>query len=108
MAASEYLSSKEDKSKPPLKSAIYTGMTYLVTVIFLVLPYLLISNIYLALTAMLGIGILIVAAYTFYMSIAKSLKFWPRFLEMILISLTVAIISFGVGFLIRNIFGIEI
>jgi vacuolar iron transporter family protein len=108
MASSEYLSSKEDKHKNPLKSAIYTGIAYLITVILLISPYLLLNNIYSSLAAMIIIGILIVALYTFYMSVAKSLKFWPRFLRMIGISLTVAIISFLVGYLVRNLFGIEI
>lgn len=108
MAASEYLSSKEEKNKCPLKSAFYTGSAYIITVILLILPYLLFDNIYTSLFVMLLIGILIVATYTFYMSVAKEKKFWPRFLQMILISLVVALISFGIGFIIRAYFGIEI
>lgn len=108
MAASEFLSSKEEKHKNPLKSSIYTGIAYIATVILLVLPYFLFSNIFFSLFSMLIIGILIVAAYTFYMSIAKSTKFWPKFIQMISISLIVAIISFGVGYLIRTLFGLEI
>ncbi len=108
MAASEYLSSKEDKHKNPLKSSIYTGTAYIITVILLILPYLLLTNIYSSLALMLIIGIVIIALYTFYMSVAKSLKFWPRFTRMLLISLTVAVISFLVGYLIRKIFGIEV
>jgi len=108
MAASEFLSSKEEKSKSPLKSAIYTGIAYIITVFLLISPYLLLSNVYISLALMLIIGIFIVATYTFYMSVAKNLKFWPKFLQMVFISLTVAIISFGIGLLVRFYFGIEV
>jgi VIT1/CCC1 family predicted Fe2+/Mn2+ transporter len=42
MAASEYLSTKtQGGSQKPPKAAFYTGATYLVTVVLLILPYLL-------------------------------------------------------------------
>lgn len=108
MAASEYLSSKEQREerKKATKSALYTGIAYIVTVSLLILPYLILKNIYVALAIMLTVSILIIAGYTFYISTAKNLKFWHRFLEMALISLTVAVISFGVGWLLRLLFNI--
>lgn len=110
MAASGYLSSKEEETdeKSPLKSAIYTGLAYIFTVIILILPYLILDSVYLALIITLSLAILIIAAYTFYITTAKNLNFWKRFREMALISLTVAIISFGIGYLIRIYFGIEV
>ena len=39
MAASGYLSVKADNNKNPIKASIYTGITYIVAVIFLVLPF---------------------------------------------------------------------
>jgi len=112
MAASAYLSAKEESNKnsykTPLRGAFYTGITYLITVIVLITPFLLLSNVYYALTTTLIIAILIIAFYTFYISTAKNLKFWRRFLEMALISLTVAAISFGVGLLLRYYMGIEV
>ena len=41
MAASNYLAERADNNPKALKSSIYTGMAYLVTVALLVLPYLL-------------------------------------------------------------------
>lgn len=112
MAASEYLSSREeaaqDMKKKPLKAAFYTGISYIITVIILVLPYFLIENIYLALVVMLFSVFLIVGGYTFYITTAKSLKFLPRFLEMIVVSLSVAVISFGVGWTLNTIFEINV
>lgn len=110
MAASGYLSAKEEETegKNPLKSALYTGIAYIITVALLVLPYLWFSNLYVSLAVMLGLALTIILGYTYYITTAKSLPFRRRFLEMAAISLTVALISFGVGFLLRTVFGVEV
>lgn len=110
MAASGYLSSKEEgkKGKNPLKSAIYTGMTYVVTVLLLIIPFIVFKNAYVALITTLAFAILIIAGYTFYITTAKNLKFWRRFLEMSIISVSVAIITFGISYAVRTLFGIEV
>jgi len=110
MAASGYLSSREEKvdEKNPLKSALYTGVAYILTVSLLISPYLLFSNLYLSLLLMLAIAILIIAGYTFYITTAKGQAFWARFREMTAISLAVALISFGIGWVIRSTFGIDL
>ena len=106
MAASGYLSSKEDKSRNPKKSALYTGVAYIITVMLLILPYLILKNVYLSLAVMLATAILIIFAYTFYISTAKNLSFWRRFTEMALISVSVAAISFGFGLLMKMLFNV--
>ncbi|MBS3150808.1 VIT1/CCC1 transporter family protein [Candidatus Woesearchaeota archaeon] len=108
MAASGYLSSKEREEKKPIKSAVYTGVAYVITVLLLISPYLILHNLYAALASTLTIAILIIAGYTFYITTAKNLKFWRRFLEMAIISLTVAAITFGMGVIARKWFGVEI
>ena len=109
MAASEYLSQKSeaDAKQSPIKSAIYTGVAYIFTVAFLVLPYLLFSNYLVCLLFTILIAISIIALFNFYISIAKDYNFRKRFFEMSLISLGVAAFSFVVGNLIRNFFGID-
>ena len=109
MAASGYLSSKEESSKKnPLKGAFYTGFAYIIVVLLLILPYILFNNPWIALTITLTLSVLVIAAYTFYISVAKELKFWRRFIEMALISLGVAAITYGVGILMRTFFNIEV
>lgn len=112
MAASGYLQGKEEAEqnevKSPLKAAAYTGVAYIITVIILIAPYLFMENIYHSLIMTLTFAVLVVAAYTFYISVAKRLGFWRRFLEMAIISLAVAALSFGVGWLLRGVFGIEV
>ncbi len=110
MAASEYLSSRteEKTSKNPVKSAVYTGMTYLITVILLIFPYLILKNIYHSLIFSLINAVIIIFLFTFYISTAKNYSFKSRFLEMISISSIVALISFGIGLLMKKYLGINI
>ncbi|MFH8080343.1 MAG: VIT1/CCC1 transporter family protein [Candidatus Aenigmatarchaeota archaeon] len=109
MAASEYLSTKNEKTvKNPLKSSIYTGVAYIFTVFILILPYFLFENIYYCLTFTLINAIIVIFIFNFYVSIAKDLNFKYRFLEMLIISMSVALISFIVGLLAKNFLGIEI
>lgn len=109
MAASEYLSTRSEKTeKHPVRAATYTGIAYVITVTLLVLPYLLIQNYYLDLGIALGTAILIIAAFNYYIAIAQDVSFRARFLEMAGLSLSVAAISFLIGYLIRQWLGIEI
>ena len=65
MAASEFLSSREetdmkDDNKNPLKSAAYTGIAYIITVLILISPYMLFTGVYTALGAMILLSLLII------------------------------------------------
>lgn len=109
MAASEYLSTKAEAGEQnPTKSAIYTGIAYIITVILLILPFLLLSNYVVALLVTLATAIVIIAVFNYYIAIAKDLPFTKRFFEMAVISLGVAFFSFLIGNLIRRLFGIDI
>ena len=110
MAASEYLSTKseEEGTKSPIKASIYTGIAYVFTVVFLIFPFLIFSNIFLCLGISLFNAILIIFIFTFYISIAKDVSFKKRFLEMAMISLGIATLSFFIGLFIRNALQIEI
>ena len=110
MAASEFLSARSEGRTDAFKSCTYTGIAYLLTVAFLVLPYLLFpTNQFLpALICMLAVVILIIAGFTYYISVAKDEKFRRGFLEMALISIGVAVLSFFVGILAKKFLGVDI
>jgi len=109
MGASEYLStSSEETEKNPIRASVYTGITYMVTVLLLILPYLLVGNYLICLALTLAIALLIIAAFNYYVSVAKDEPFRRRFLEMTGLSLSVATLSFGIGYLLRTVFGIEV
>ena len=109
MASSEFLAAKSEGRDDAFKSCSYTGIAYLITVAVLILPYLLLesSKYMLALVLMLVAVILIIAGFTYYISVAKGEKFKPKFLEMSAISIGVAVISFFVGILAKKFLGID-
>lgn len=109
MAASEYLSSKsEGKSETALTSSLYTGIAYVLTVVFLILPYFVFGNYLVSFVVTLAVALLIIFGFSFYVSVVKDLPFKKRFLEMAILSMTVAFISFLVGYLVRVTLGVEV
>lgn len=110
MAGSEYLSTKTDNNGEikPVTASVYTGIAYILTVVVLILPYLLLNNVYIALSLTLMAAILIIAAFNYYTAIAKGYSFKKRFLEMVSISLGVAFISFIIGLAVKYLFNINV
>ncbi len=109
MAASEYLSTRSEKTnKHPVRAAVYTGIAYITTVTLLILPYLLFENYYLDLAISLTTAVVIIAIFNYYISVAKGESFRERFIEMAGLSLSVAAFSFVIGYFIRQWLGIEI
>lgn len=107
MSAAEYLSTKEEKGKNALQAGAITGITYLITVILLILPYFFVSNAVIALLITIFIALIIIFLFTFYTSVARRLPFGRRFLEMAAISLGVATVNFFIGFAVKQTFGVE-
>ena len=109
MAASNYLAERADNNPKALKSSIYTGMAYLITVALLVLPYLLFPiHMYIAAFAvMIATVILIIMFFNYYISVAKEEPFFKNFATMAVISLSVALVSYIIGVLAKNLLGID-
>lgn len=109
MGSSEYLSTRmEEGNKHALKASIYTGIAYLFTVIILILPFLVCSNLFLSLGITIFSAVAIIAAFNYYYSVVKGESFKRRFSEMAILSLSVAGISFGIGYVLKSVFGIEL
>ena len=111
MAASAFLSARADShansdengdaSGGAGKAALYTGIAYVITVILLSAPYLVFSNVTCALVAMLLSALGVIAFFNFYLSVARDTSFKRGFLEMAGISTAVALISYGIGYLLK-------
>jgi len=110
MAASNYLAQRAEDNAEAVKSSVYTGMAYLITVVIMVLPYLIFPNsMYLvAFGVMLVSVVTIIFLFNYYISVAQDLPFFKRFAEMASISLGVAAISFVIGLLAKNLLGVDI
>lgn len=109
MAASEYLSTKQEKTeKSPIKASIYTGIAYIGTVTLLITPYLVFKNIYFCLGLVVLSALSVIFIFTYYISVAKEMDFKKHFFEMAGISLGVAAVNYGIGLIIRQVFGIAV
>ncbi len=108
IGASEYLSQKTDGAETPRTSAAYTFLSYLMTVVVLVTPFLLISNPFASLIVAVSLALGVVSLFSFYVSVVRDYSFKRRFLEMAVISLGVAALSFGVGVAVRVVIGIDV
>ena len=110
MASSEFLAARSEGRSDALKSCSYTGIAYLITVVLLIAPYLLFgaAQYIPALICMLVMVVLIIAGFTYYTSVAQDQPFKNRFLEMALISIGVAVVSFVVGVLAKKFLGVDL
>ena len=111
MAASAFLSARADshansesdgeEGGSAGKAALYTGIAYVLTVFLLIAPYFVFSNVTCALIAMLLSALGVIAFFNFYLSVARDTSFKRGFLEMASISTAVALISYGIGYLLK-------
>ncbi|MFH1441483.1 MAG: VIT1/CCC1 transporter family protein [Candidatus Omnitrophota bacterium] len=108
MAGSEYLSTKEEAVRNPVKACVYTGLAYILTVLLLVSPFFILNNPFLALGLTVSFVALVIFIFTFYVSVAKGINFKTRFSEMLGIALGVTVLNFIIGLLIRKYLNIDI
>jgi len=112
MAASEYLSTRAEadpeEQQRAGKSALYTGVAYILTVIALVTPYFLINHYIISLIMTVTIALIIIFVFNYYISVANDYNFKRRFLEMASISIGVAALSFIIGYLVKTFLGFEV
>jgi VIT1/CCC1 family predicted Fe2+/Mn2+ transporter len=110
MTSSSYLSAKAEEDPDALKSSLYTGFMYLVTVGLMSLPFLVLPNdmVFWALGAMSVVVVAIIAGFNFYIAVAKGLGFRRRFLEMLVLCVVVTGVSFAIGSLVKKLLGIDL
>ncbi len=107
--STEYIATKSSTSiKNPFKSAFYAWLANIVAIAFLLLPYLIFSNIYLALGLMILDAVIVIFILTFYLSVARETSTIKMFLEMTAVSLGIAVLAFGIGFLAREFLQIHV
>ncbi len=111
MGGSAYLEARETSDTSgvePVKYAFYTGISYIVTTFFLVMPFFIFETIPAALVAMFIAAFISIVLYNFYIAVAKEESFPKRVFEMSLITFGVALISFAIGYVVKHTLGIDI
>lgn len=97
MAASAYLQARHEEDGQPIKAALFTGVSYFVISILLVLPFILSASILLALALLFLVILILVAAVSFYSSVVMKRRYRSQFLEILLLSLGVSVVAFLIG-----------
>ena len=108
MAASEFLSAKSEGRNDAFKSCCYTGIAYLVTVALLIAPYLLLSSYVLALVVMIAIVLAEIAAFSYYIAVARDERFVKNFATMGILSSIATILSLVIGWIAKVYFGLTL
>ena len=97
MASAAFAQAKQGFQGSAKLSAVYTGVSYFVTAIFLAAPYFLTKDMVSALSASLTLAVIILALATYYSSVISGKPFLREFSEIlvILFGATVALYLFG-------------
>lgn len=108
MSASEYLSRKSELRGSPEKGAIYTGVAYIASVLLLAAPFLLLDDVFTALTLMIALASLAVCVFSSYLAVIRGVSIARSVTEMLLVSLGVAGVSYLIGAIAKLLLGLEI
>ena len=104
MGAANYLATKSGNGEKAIKSALYTAGAYMITCIFLILPFFVFNERATTLIATILMAVLIIFMFNKCCYHGKS--FYQHFFEMLSICTVVSIVAFFIGEIASKIFGI--
>jgi VIT1/CCC1 family predicted Fe2+/Mn2+ transporter len=104
MGSAAYLQAKQDPEKSAPVSAFITGISYMVSVICLALPYFLITTMITAFTVSTCIGILLLTGFTFFGSVVFDRHFLREIGESVGLMLGTALATYILGTVVGKAF----
>ena len=109
MASSEYFQvNAEESNKDASRAAIYTGIAYFFTVLFLIFPFIILNHTFYALGWTIVNALIVIALFTYYSSRTQKTPFKIKFLKMASISLGIAAFTFFISFILKKFFNFGI
>lgn len=102
MASAAYAQAKQGFEGSAKWSAIYTGVSYMFTAIFLALPYFLTGSMVFALGTSLAVGVVLVAMMTYYDTVISGKRFKRQFAEIAGIIFAATLALYIAGTIIRD------
>lgn len=110
MAASYYLSSdfSEGSVLKSLKGGLYTGGSYFVTSLLLVMPFFVSGERFVALGFSLGFAVSIICLISFYNAVVNDRPFGKNLAKMLLLGLGVALAVYFISEALSAYFGIQV
>lgn len=107
MGSAAYLQAKQDPHRSAWTSAVITGISYILSVIMLAVPYFLTHNMSYAFMFSVLVGMALIAFLTFYSAVVFDRRFWREFFETVGLMLATAAITFVLGVFLGKAFGIQ-
>lgn len=107
MATAAYLQAKQSTERNPITSALITGLSYILAVVLLALPYFLTDKMLLAFLVSLAMAMLLTAYFTFYSAVLFDRHFGKEFLESSVLTLGTAIATYFFGEFLGKMFGLH-
>jgi VIT1/CCC1 family predicted Fe2+/Mn2+ transporter len=107
MGSAAYLQAKQELRRDPAKSAVVTGLAYLLTVGLLALPYFLTHNIILAFSVSVVLAIGLVVGFTYYSSVVFDRPFLREVLETTTLTLGTAVGAYLFGDALGSLTGLQ-
>lgn len=108
MAASNFLAEKARDNPYALRHGLATGVAYLATCALLVLPYIVLGNVYHAMIASALVTILVIFGCNWCVARKHARPWWRHAIEMLVICAGVSVASFAIGELAKYIWGIAV
>ncbi len=108
MTGAAYVQAKHDPDvKAPLSAGI-TGISYLLSVVLLALPYFLIHDIWMAFAASLAIALAILGSFIYYSSVINEKPFSKEYMETVILLMTTAFGSYVFGNVMESLLGTHV
>jgi len=107
MASASYIQAKQDLERSAVISAAATGISYIIAVIILAVPYFLSSNMCIAFIISIINGIILITFLTFYTTIVFDRRFWKDFIETTSLMLITAAATFLLGSILGKAFHLQ-
>jgi VIT1/CCC1 family predicted Fe2+/Mn2+ transporter len=101
MASAAYAQAKQGFKGSARLSALYTGVSYFISAVFLATPYFLTSSMVVALTASLTLAVVQLALTTYYSTVISNKPFMKDFVEILAILLGATVVLYFFGYAVR-------
>lgn len=108
MGASCFLAEKTNENPNALRAGAMTGVAYLGTCAFLILPFFVVPNTYTALVMSFVMAVLIIFGCNWCIGHARGRRWGRHALEMLIICAGVSIVSFAIGEVAKYALGVMI
>ena len=108
MAGAAYLQAKHGRETRPVVSAGVTGLSYIISVVLLALPYFLLASMLEAFAASLILATAIIGGFTYFSVVVQNKPFLKEFLESTGLMVGTALGSYAFGKILGSLLGVNV